>query len=190
MVQSVVVALQSRICLVDGCANQTHALGLCGTHYQRFKRHGDPTILLQPKVFGTLEQRLWARVQKTDNCWLWLGRTNRGGYGVIDIATGRSCLAHRVAYELVRGAIDPGFALHHTCLMPNCVNPDHLEPIVPEVHTRTNPNNILIAKAQATQCIAGHVFDEANTYITRRGRRHCRICKRRRDREYGAQSGK
>jgi hypothetical protein len=29
----------------------------------------------------TAEQRFWAKVQKTETCWLWQGTKDRNGYG-------------------------------------------------------------------------------------------------------------
>ena len=59
-------------------------------------------------------------------CWIWLGR-ERGsnGYGCF-VINYRSRPAHRVSYELHRGAIPAGMHVCHTCDVPACVNPAHL----------------------------------------------------------------
>lgn len=82
-----------------------------------------PTI----KPLASLEVRFWAKVQKTDNCWLWLGRT-RGGYGRIAEAGrgSRVMSAHRVSYELAYGPIPDGLDVLHICDNPSCVWPEHL----------------------------------------------------------------
>jgi len=41
-----------------------------------------------------------------------------------------------------------------------------------------------------THCIRGHVFDEANTYLTREGARQCRTCERARHRRQKAEMTK
>ena len=70
--------------------------------------------------------RLWARVTKTDDCWLWTGARNDDGYGQIRI-DGKNKYAHRVAYELLVGPIPQGMMLDHRSACPkNCVNPEHL----------------------------------------------------------------
>lgn len=75
-----------------------------------------------PADFSASAQELfWARVDKTESCWLWTGPTN-GRYGRI----GRRTYAHRVAYEIAHGSIPPGMFVMHTCDTPRCVNPEHL----------------------------------------------------------------
>lgn len=38
------VTASRRLCSVDGCERTAEARGWCGTHYMRWKRHGDPPI--------------------------------------------------------------------------------------------------------------------------------------------------
>ena len=60
-----------------------------------------------------------------DACWLWRGGTGHYGYGVIRLQ-GYSRLAHRAAWQIVRGAISSGLFVCHSCDVPACVNPNHL----------------------------------------------------------------
>ena len=70
-------------------------------------------------------ERFWAKVNKTETCWLWMGARNERGYGNVRI-NGRTVRAHRLAYELLRGPIPAGMVICHHCDTPACVNPDHL----------------------------------------------------------------
>ena len=74
-----------------------------------------------------VEERVWAKVEKTPGCWLWRGARNGHGYGLAR-KDGRWQRAHRVVYELVVGPIPIGMNLMHTCDNPPCVNPAHLRP--------------------------------------------------------------
>ena len=121
----------------------------------------------------SFEERFWAKVNKTDTCWLWIGAKTEG-YGLLSVE-GRNVLAYRLSYELVVGSIPAGLTLDHLCRVPACVNPAHLEPV-------TMRENILrgigpaARRARQTHCIHGHPFDEANTRIRKNGTRQCRRC--------------
>ena len=58
-------------------------------------------------------------------CVLWLGYTNKKGYGQLQIG-GRKFYAHRVAYEMKHGKIPDGMCACHKCDVSSCVNPDHI----------------------------------------------------------------
>ena len=121
------------------------------------------------------QERLWAKVDKSGECWRWLGKFSRDGYGRHWRTGEGDRRAHRLAYELVRGPITGGLDLDHLCRNKWCVNPDHLEPVtVTENHAR---------RPRKSECPAGHPFDERNTHVRRNGKRECRTCMRDRQRE-------
>lgn len=66
------------------------------------------------------------RIVKTETCWIWKGLPGAGGYGQMCFR-GVTRKAHRVSYELFKGAIPPKKIVMHTCDKPDCVNPSHLK---------------------------------------------------------------
>ena len=74
----------------------------------------------------------WSKVRRgpaPNDCWVWTGRLNHKGYGILHWHGARS--AHRTAYILTNGPIPPGSGYHGTCVLHACdnavcVRPDHL----------------------------------------------------------------
>ena len=67
-------------------------------------------------------------------CWLWQGFKVKG-YGRIRI-DGKAKRVHRLMYEQMVGPIPDGLVIDHLCMVRNCVNPEHLEPVTIEENTR------------------------------------------------------
>ena len=127
--------------------------------------------------YDDLSQRFWAMVEQTPGCWNWRGVTT-SGYGRIKVH-GHTVVAHRVAWELLRGPIPEGLTLDHLCRNRGCVNPDHLEPVTGRENTLRGVG-ASAQQARKTHCKRGHPFDEKNTRAClRRGKpyRECRTCK-------------
>lgn len=135
------------------------------------------------------EARFWAKVEKTDTCWLWTACLYPSGYGQFSMA-GRMVRAHRVSYELHVGPIPTGLQIDHTChndsgclggfTCPHrrCVNPAHLEPVTQTENARRGEKS----NGRKTHCPQNHPYDATNTSTDRLGTRHCRVCDRERKR--------
>ncbi|MCX4578154.1 HNH endonuclease [Streptomyces sp. NBC_01571] len=85
---------------------------------------------IRENVTGDPEASFWAKVNKTETCWLWTrGQFGNSGYGSFSIRTPegtKSVRTHRYSYEMVNGPIPDGLHVLHRCDTPLCVRPDHL----------------------------------------------------------------
>ncbi len=127
-------------------------------------------------------ERFWGKALVGDpgDCWEWNAARTGPGYGAFWLS-GRTQLAHRVAYELEVREIPEGLDIDHLCRNRGCVNPAHMEPV-------TRGENVLrgvgftAENAKKTHCPSGHPYDSDNTYINGSGHRVCRECNRQRGR--------
>lgn len=121
----------------------------------------------------TSEQRFWARVDRSGECWVWTGYVKPNGYASFYPGGGRhvpKVYAHRFSFELANGVeLEAGVEIDHTCNTRNCVNPAHLEAV-------THRMNLDRAVERRTHCKHGHAFSGDNVYMWR-GNRFCRTCR-------------
>ena len=149
---------------------------------ERYKSAADDSELL----------RLRDRVERlsvpepNSGCWIWIGGTTGGDfeYGKMTITTDgqrRGEVASRVSFRAYVGPIPDGFQVDHKCETALCVNPRHLQLLIP----RDN----LIKRAWHKQrvenrlCLRGHELDRVNE---KSGKRYCSTCCRERTRRFRA----
>lgn len=131
--------------------------------------------------------RFWAKVNKTETCWLWTAGTVRSAtlrYGSFHIG-GRKVVAHRFAYEACVGPIPAGLTLDHVkargCTSTLCVNPAHMEPVTLKVNVLRGSGTGAL-NAQKTHCNRGHPLSGENLRMELGGKaRRCHACRRLRD---------
>jgi hypothetical protein len=86
-------------------------------------------LAFSPRVLDGFEiARFWSRIEvrKRSLCWPWRWGSTPAGYGDFMTSTGEHCPAHRMAYQISKGAIEAGKVIRHTCDNPLCCNPEHL----------------------------------------------------------------
>lgn len=112
-----------RTCDVDACDRPHLARGYCAKHYQRVIKTGSPE-LRKP----TDAERFWAKVNKTETCWLWTGATHVRDYGSF-CHDGQMVLTHRYMAEHILGLDIDGLVIDHKCHVRKCVRPSHLQAV-------------------------------------------------------------
>ena len=126
------------------------------------------------------EQRFWPKVDKTKDCWIWIGQIHRSGYGVFWDGS-KYVRSHR--YRFIA---DNGYApevVMHSCDTPACVRPEHLTGGTQLDNIRDRDNKGRGKARNPTHCKRGHPFSDDNVYLTKQNRRVCRVCQRIREKE-------
>lgn len=128
-------------------------------------------------------KRFWAKVNKTDTCWLWTASINNCGYGEIRINK-KLYKAHRISYIITNVTIPDTQLVCHNCDVRNCVNPSHLF-LGTSADNRQDclkKNRYNQKPLSKTHCVNGHEYTPENSVIKTKtttffGLRHYRICK-------------
>lgn len=98
-------------CTHQDCRHSVWARGLCNTHYTTLRKKGILPLL----PHRTKEELFWAKVLKTESCWLWQGAVDGTGYGSFRYQKGKTVTAHRFAYTITHGPIPRGYLVAHDC---------------------------------------------------------------------------
>jgi len=166
------------ICSIEGCEKPVHGNGFCKTHDYRFVRYGDP--LLSQRDHGSPVDKLWRNVRRgaPEECWEWIGRRDRNGYGHLNVGKRHRVLAHRLSAAIHFGMFDRRLNVLHRCDNPPCVNPSHLYLGTQLDNLRDASTRGRLANQRRTHCVQGHPYDEENLIVTKSGHRRCRECAR------------
>lgn len=123
-----------------GCKNDARGgMSICSTHRNRILRHGDvqadrpirrytvpDEAITRVKYDGATEaERLWGRISRRTDHWLWMGsmvdgRTPQANWNGFNRGVGR------IIWELTFGPVPQGARVQRTCDVTRCVNPKHL----------------------------------------------------------------
>jgi len=121
-------------------------------------------------------------------CWIFDGVLQANGYGRTCIGAGRTAATHSVMYQALRGPVLTGMQLDHLCRNRACCNPAHLEPV-------TAGENIM--RGLASYVIRDRCKSELHDitlpdaiYVSGRGKRTCRECRRANHRRWLARIGR
>ena len=116
-------------------------------------------------------QRFEAKIEPEpmSGCWLWMGARSNEGHGAFFPERACHRQAHRISWELERGAIPPGMHVVQVCGFRLCVNPVHLR-LLSRVETlaRASTNwqgNTAIPSINGTSIIAEKTIDQRIAWL-------------------------
>lgn len=102
--------------------------------------------------------RFWAKVLKTDGCWLWTAYVDPAGYGRLHV-DGKSAYAHRLAFD---GDIPEHLVVDHKCKVRRCVRRSHLQLVTRAENTRLGTKG-----KKKDFCVRGHDMNNPENVFTK-----------------------
>ena len=142
------------------------------TPYKEFERKMRRNTIINPMTY----------------CWLYQGHTTNSGHCQIMVDRSQQYI-HRISAAIYLGydLLDLGHQINHRddiCSSPNCWNPEHLYigTKAENSQDKVNSGYGVNQNVSKTHCPGGHEYNEVNTYITKIGKRMCRVCHKERER--------
>lgn len=109
-------------CKIKDCNRKRKSRLMCGTHYERWRKHGNVKTVLRS---GVPQQNIKV-IHTSNGCHEWQGSRSQGGYAMRTI-NNKSTLLSRLTLEQKLGhPLALGMKALHTCDNPPCINKDHL----------------------------------------------------------------
>lgn len=72
-----------------------------------------------------IQDRFWAKVDMSGDCWIWTGDKNENDYGVLYLKES-PFYAHRISWAIAHKEDPARMMVCHTCDTPSCVRDSHL----------------------------------------------------------------
>ncbi len=113
-------------------------------------------------------------------CIEWKLTPTQNGYGRFFFNGKTEQRSHRVSWELFVGEIPEGLVIDHLCRNRICNNILHLEPVTTKENIRRGLSGFFsrLRQISKTHCPKKHPYSKENTYITNKGFRECKECKK------------
>ena len=108
------------------------------------------------------ETRLMSKLVAQGDCLVFTGSLTTKGYGTFHFK-GKTCLAHRVAFELHHGR-EPTGLLMHSCDNPACCNVEHLS----EGDDMMNQRDCISKGRKRTKLTRGQADEIRNSTLSQR----------------------
>jgi hypothetical protein len=164
------------------CDRPAKSLGLCSRHYQQYwkgKLLYEPQGRQRHRDYGAKMAKFTERNAGT-GCLEWTGTRTPDGYGLVKDG-GQQGTAHRWVYEHEVGPISESHEIDHLCRVRHCVEPTHLEPVLPAENHRRG----LLPYTIRTMCRKGlHDITQPEAWYVHKGKRTCLECRRESARKY------
>lgn len=166
------------------CERSVVARGLCGKHYQAWRKQA-PDTAVGPALQGipAIDRLLEQCVQDGD-CWIYTGRLE-GGYARVRGEDSRKEYGHRITWRYFMGEWPEGLTYDHLCRRKSCLNPWHGEPVPGAVNSWRAEKFLGRLNAEKTRCPQGHPLAGDNLVTSAPGR-VCRTCSAANNRAYRA----